>query len=441
MPPATTRERRNRSIRRAISTSLGSKLTTAILQFVSLPIAARILGKEEFGIYATVSLAVLSVIALQLGVGPALARGISEAHAKSDSRAEARLYFNGGVLVIALAAISLAIVAAILLVLPIPVLFGEKYAAWERVMIPALWIGAALTVAQIVVGHTDRVLEGYMEASVVNAWNAGGNLLAAVVLVAGIHSFPSVTFLLLAVFVPNILARAVSTVFLLRKRPHLKLQLSSWDKTTLLELLKDGTSFSATASVVRIVEVNVCALLVGRFLGPGEVAVFQVLIFIMVAFTGQVMMVGTPLWAAIVNAKADADYHWIRSAARRYYLFLGLIALTATGGLVLLGPSLLPLWFGEEFVADRMVFAGFSLFLVAVGWRQVNRYLSIGLGKLHQTISSILWGTVIGLLLGTAGLMTAGMGALFAGMALGILILPGRKLPQLVWTEVRELAA
>ncbi|MEM6917352.1 MAG: oligosaccharide flippase family protein, partial [Verrucomicrobiota bacterium] len=85
MPPSTKRESRNRSIRRAISTSLGSKLTTAILQFVSLPIAARILGKEEFGIYATVSLAVLSVIALQLGVGPALARGISEAHAKSDS--------------------------------------------------------------------------------------------------------------------------------------------------------------------------------------------------------------------------------------------------------------------------------------------------------------------------------------------------------------------
>ncbi|MEM6280048.1 MAG: oligosaccharide flippase family protein, partial [Verrucomicrobiota bacterium] len=205
------RARRNRSIRDAISTSLASKLGTAILQFASLPVAARMLGREEFGIYATVSTAIFAVAMLQLGVGPALAKGISEAFSENNRNREASYYRNGAVLLGILILIGLGISSLLLIFVPITVLFGETYAPWETEMKSALWCGVLLMAGQLFAAHTDRVREGYMEASTVNASSALGSLLGAMIVAAGIRHFPSIEFLLFAIFLPNILVRFANT--------------------------------------------------------------------------------------------------------------------------------------------------------------------------------------------------------------------------------------
>ncbi|MDF1814537.1 MAG: oligosaccharide flippase family protein, partial [Verrucomicrobiales bacterium] len=72
MPHSESRSKRRRSVRHAVGASLLSKGSSSVLQFVSLPIAARVLGKEEFGIYATISVSLYLLNLLQIGVGPAL---------------------------------------------------------------------------------------------------------------------------------------------------------------------------------------------------------------------------------------------------------------------------------------------------------------------------------------------------------------------------------
>ncbi len=436
MNKTDSRKKRRRSIIRAMGTSLMSKGSTAVLQFLSLPIAARILGREEFGIYATISVSLYAVSVLQIGVGPALARGIAEASAKSDRRRERKLYLTGAALVMGLAFIGAIVAGLLISFVPVGILFGKAYGQWEAVLIPALWTGIFLLAVDLIARHTDRVREGYMEAAVVNSWVAGGNLIGAVVVILGIRFFPNPSFILIAVFVPNILMRLANTVFLLKKRPWLIKPISSPGRSETSELLKDGLFFSATTSVVHLVEFKLSALLVGRLLGPAEVATHFILLMLTTAFAGLLVMVGTPLWAAIVDAKAKGDQDWTIGATRRYYQYLATLTIGAGITLIGFGPSLLPLVYGDEFSPPRILFIGHAVFLFALGWRHVNRYLAIGLGLLSKTVAPILIGLAIGLALGIFGLKTYGLWALYLGLAIGTILVPGIILPRLVWREL-----
>lgn len=436
-----TRQHRNRSIRNAISTSLVSKGTTAILQFVSLPMAARVLGREEFGVYATISMSVFMVAMLQIGVGPALARGISEAAAKDDRQRQGKLYINGAVLVVALAILGSLLAAILVSVVPIPMLFGEEYRPFIEQMRPALWVGLLLILGDIIVSMTDRVREGYMEAGIVNAWAAAGNFAGAITVFVGIQFQPSVSFLLIAVFGPNIVARIISTAMLLKKRPWLIKSGVRPDRKSLIGLIRDGVSFSATSVIVYVVEFAVCALIVGRIAGPDSVAMFQITMALTTAFTGMLVMVGRPFWAAIVDARTRGDDAWMGEATRKYYLYLAALATCTAIGLIGLGPWIIPKLYGEEFQPARILFVCHSIFLAAIGWREVNRYLAIGLGLLPKAVSPILSGLFLGLLLGTFGLREWGLPALFLGMAIGNILIPGWKLPLLVRSETDQAEA
>jgi len=430
-----SRHHRNRSIRHAISTSLVSKGSTAILQFVSLPVAARVLGREEFGVYATISMSVFMVVMLQIGVGPALARGISEASARGDKARQGRLYINGAILVVAFAILGSLLAALLISTVSIPTLFGEEYRPFAEQMRPALWVGLSLIIGDIIISMTDRVREGYMEAGIVNAWAAAGNLVGAILVFVEIQFQPSISFLLIAVFAPNIVARIFSTALLLKERPWLVRSGARPDRATMIELIRDGVSFSATSIVVYVVEFAVCALIVGRIAGPDSVALFQIFMALTTAFTGMLVMVGRPFWAAIVDARTRGDHDWMAGATRRYYLYLAALSACAAVGLIGLGPWILPKLYGEEFAASRLLFVCHAIFLAAIGWREVNRYLAIGLGLLPKAVLPILSGLFVGLLLGTLGLSEWGLPALFVGLAVGTGLIPGWKLPLLIRAE------
>ncbi|MEM9016152.1 MAG: lipopolysaccharide biosynthesis protein [Verrucomicrobiota bacterium] len=433
------RNRRNRSIRDAVSTSLFSKASTAILQFASLPIAARILGREEFGIYATVSTAIFAVAMLQLGVGPALAKGISEAFSKGDQSREASYYRNGAILLVALIFAGLSVVMLLLEFVPIAVLFGETYAPWEAEMKSALTCGALLMAGQLIVAHTDRVREGYMEAASVNFSSAIGSLIGAGAVAIGVFYFPSVPFLLAATYLPQILARLANTGLLLRKRPYLISRAGRLNRFMMRDLVRDGLSFSATSFLVFAVEFGLCALLVGRWLGPADVAVFHVLMALNTAFTGLLNMVGTPIWAAIIDAKDRVDIEWTRETIRRYRLYMIAIAGSAGVGLVTLGPLLLPIWYGGEFIADRLVFTTFALFLFVAGWRRIHRTLAIGFGQISSTVAPITGGLALGVILAIVGLTALGLPGVFLGLATGAFLLPGLILPRLIRQSIITL--
>ena len=136
--------RRSRSIRLAVVTSFLSKAGTVLLQLLSIPIAVRVLGRQEFGLYTTVNLTLSTVALLQVGVGPALTHGLTRARAANDEIKQRELGSSAFFLMTGIALLAGLLLAAVLVFVPLPAIYGPDFAGKENVLRPALWVGLGL---------------------------------------------------------------------------------------------------------------------------------------------------------------------------------------------------------------------------------------------------------------------------------------------------------
>ncbi|MGB1130184.1 MAG: lipopolysaccharide biosynthesis protein [Haloferula sp.] len=374
--------RRDRSIRLAVLTSILSKGGTALLQLLAIPLAVRVMGREEFGLYTSVGLTLSTIVLLEVGVGPALAHGLSEARAKGDGEKARRLVSTALVLIVGLALIAGIMLASVLALVPIPTLFGPEYAGMESLMRPALWMGLVLFLLIFILNLTDRLREGLLEVARTNAWGAAGNVLAAVSVSIGVWFVPEVWFLVLAIHGSVVLAKLGNTVMLWRKHPDLLPSLRGFDRGTARHLFTDGAAFATCCLLVGVVEYNFCTWMVGQLHGPSQVALYGIFVTLSVMQLGFVIMLSTPTWPAVAEALARGDLEWARKAGKKLYLYGLAFATCSFIGMVSLGPWALEVWLGEKFAGiPRGLLAAYSFYFVAHVWRHMNHALMIGTGQ------------------------------------------------------------
>src|SRR5690606_37801949 len=119
-----------------------------------------------------------------------------------------------------------------------------------------------------------------------NSWGAAGNVLGASTLLVGIWFFPTIEFLLIAVNGSIALAKLCNTIHLLEQRPYLFPRFSLFRGKLVKPILRDGMQFSVTYILAAAVEYNLMAFLIGRYIGPEAVAVFNVMITIHFSMAG-----------------------------------------------------------------------------------------------------------------------------------------------------------
>lgn len=436
MPESSTAEsgqRRNRSIRLAVVTSFVSKFSTILLQLLSIPIAIQVLGRVEFGIYTTVNLTLSTMILLEVGIGPALTHGMSQAVSTGDEKRQRELSSTAFFLVAGISAFAGIALATVLLTVPLPVLFGSEYIGKEAALRPAMWAGLVVFVMLFVVNLTERLREGHLEVAANNMWGAAGNLMAAVLVGVGIWFVPQVWFLVIAVYGAMLVAKLCNTATLWRKHP---LSIPSWSHVRpamAKHLFSDGIAFSTCCVVTGVVEYNFCGWMVGRTGGPGEVGLFGIFISLTVMQLGFVVMLSTPTWPAVAEALARGDHGWARKAAKRLYLFGGGFAVCSALGLTLVGPWVLPLWLGKEFAGtDRILLACYGFYFIAHVWRHLNHAMMIGTGQVGKLLRIQLAESASVAVLAALALQYSGVPAMFATMGIVILALTGTFLPKQV---------
>lgn len=425
--------RRDRSIRLAVVTSFLSKGGTALLQLLAIPVAMRVMGRAEFGLFGAVSAALASVHLLEIGIGPALAHGLSEAGAKGDTERQRQLASTSFFLIAGLASAAALILAAVLWTVPIPVLFGEKFVGFEASMRPALWLGLGLFMLMILLNVTERVREGLLEVSHTNTWGAAGNVLAAAAVGVGVIWLPQVWYLVLAVHGAVVLAKLGNTVSLWRSHPVVRPSLRAFSRPLVKDLVGDGLAFATCALLVGFVEYNVCSWMVGRVGGPEEVALYATLVSVTVMQLGVVMALSTPTWPAVAEALARGDLDWARSASRRLYLLGSGFAVCAVIGWVALGPWVLETWLGEEFQGtSRLVLGAFGVYFAAHTWRHLNHALMIGTGQVRSLARVQLVETVVLAVVAWFALRHGGLAWMYFSMTGVILLATGLLLPGMV---------
>ena len=436
MPESSTEkssQRRNRSIRLAVVTSFVSKFSTILLQLLSIPIAIRVLGRVEFGLFTTVNITLSTMVLLEVGIGPALTHGLSKAISTGDETRQRELGSTAFFLVAAISALAGILLATVLLVVPLPTLFGPEFVGREASLRPALWIGLAVFVVLFILNLTERIREGHLEVATNNLWGAAGNLLSALLVGVGVWFVPQVWFLVVAVQGAMVLAKTCNTLTLWRKHPLIVPSLKYVRPATARHLFSDGIAFSTCCVVTGVVEYNLCGWMVGRADGPAGVGLYGIFITLTVMQLGFVVMLSTPTWPAVAEALARGDQAWACQAAKRLYLFGGGFAVCSALGLVLVGPWVLPFWLGKEFSSiSRVLLACYGLYFIAHVWRHLNHTMMIGTGQVGKLLRIQLIESASVALLGALALHYGGVQSMFATMGLVILALTGTFLPKQV---------
>lgn len=428
---------RDRSIRLAVVTSLVSKLGTIFLRLVSIPIAMRLLGIEQFGVYAAITMAVGMIDMLHVGIGPALTREISRAVAKGDRKREKTIFGTCILLSTALTLIAAFAAAMLLYHVPIAKLFGEEFAPLSEVMYRAAWIGIVILLIEAICVTFEMARDGYMETRYNNAWGAGGNIVGAALLLGGIWFFPTIEFLLIAVNGSIVLAKFGNSIHFLFQRRYLFPRFSLFRSDLVPGLLGDSLRFSVTYILAAMIEYNIMAFIIGRISGPDAVAVFNVMVTIHFSLAGVVGMFTKPIWPALMDAFERKDKPWILKMGGKLQLgSLGFAAI-AGFGIVLVGPILLPIWAGEEFTnvrdsfqMDRTALFAFALYFLLHVWRHTNQTLALGVGKINSVVCIVLTEAACLLSLACFALVRTGeISMIYFSMAAAIALFSGWMFP------------
>ncbi|WP_411846847.1 lipopolysaccharide biosynthesis protein [Roseibacillus persicicus] len=430
-------QRRNRAITSAIATSLASKIGTVVLQFVSIPIAYRTLGEETFGLYATIAVSIGTVILFQIGIGPALTHGISRALTAKDDRLEKQYFSTSWFLLLILTLIGGLVAGLVLTFVPLTFFFGEHYAGLEPKLLPGLWLALGIVLLEIILSHTERAREGFLQVHINNTFGAAGNILGAITIAIGIHYFQTIEFLIIAIFGTRALARIANTIHLFLQRPDLAPKLQYFEKPLSREMLSDGFAFTVSQSLTGIIEINGCGLLVARFGGPVAVGQFQILMQLSGLMLGMIIMFTTPTWPAIVDAFTRRDFDWVKRVTKRLWLLVGGYCGAALIGLPLVGTFILPLIFGKEFQVTPALLFAFGLYFATSSWGHTNNALLIGVGLVKKAAVYSLAETSIILIPAAIGICFFGLSGLFVGMALAMIAITGWIFPLMLINRIR----
>lgn len=333
---------RDQALVRTLRSGAGLPLATAFGAVASLPFVARALSSTEFGIFVAISglFALLSVA--DLGVGAALTIRLSSALAAED-QCEAERVLAASLLSVSALGLGLAgLGAASVVVVPWNDVLGAP--RLDRTTVALAVIALSVSLGLFVIGSLgSRILYGYQEGAISNAWMATVSLAGAGATVAvALANGPLHAFVWAALGTPALggVALTLWVAFGSGRRARPNFRAVGWRDVRSITAA-GGWFFVVTGA--NSISYQVDVLIVAAVLGAPAAGVFAVVIRIF----GLIVQAGYPALLQLAPAFADArvkgDAEWIRS---RLQASMGLaLAATACGCalLILVGQPLVGL--------------------------------------------------------------------------------------------------
>jgi O-antigen/teichoic acid export membrane protein len=426
----------------AVGTSLMSKAGTIVLQLVAIPVAVNVLGFEKYGVFAALTAAWACLSLSGVGVGPGLTKAIARTHAAGDEAGESS-YFKTAFLLLSLAGLAAgAVVCCILRYLPATTLFGKDFAPYQEIIRGCAPLLSTLIGLETLLGVVERTQAGYQEMHRANLFGAAGNLAGGVLLLMGIHHFPSIPFLIVAVLGMPSLARFCNAVQLIVwHRPYLLRSKARFSRGKAKELLGDGLSFTASQAIAPLLMREGAKLLASHVAGPAAAGILSVLNQISTFLGGFVTMISAPLWPALMDAAARHDYAWFDAARRR--LVWGVMAYAATACVMLsiFGSWLVERWLGGNVHISPLVLTAFSCFYICMVWAHVNYICLTGLGVLAAPAVIAVIEAVLAQLIAWFGMQWFGIPGLLWGLSAAMLALSAWLFPVMLSQRMRAWKA
>lgn len=360
--PRKTRDRYPR-IFSALGTAIVGKGSVLLLNAITVPIAVRYLGAEEYGLWVTIATTITMLVVLDIGIANTLTNLISEAYASND-RTLAGEYFSTSFL----AMIVISVVLGLLGWTTWPyVNLGYLLNVHDSVLLPivsrAIEVAFILFLIGLPAGLASKTFGGYQELHIANLFIAGGSVLGLIAIAAAVLLKGSLVALVAAYAGATVAASVGCLGWMIVKRPWLAPTLDRFRSHHLKRIFHSGGQFFLI-QIAGLVVFNSDNLVISHFLSPAEVTPYNVT-WRLATYATALQALGNPaLWPAYSEAWAARQIGWIRQAYRRVrWITIGTMGL-ACAVLVPFGREIIRIWAGPTAVPSMALLVAMCIWMV-----------------------------------------------------------------------------
>ncbi len=435
------RERRARRMNLAVMVSLFSKGGNSLIQLVALPLAMRALG-DSFAVYGLMLSVMWVVYMADMGIGGGVNRRIASASARDDKEAMRRTTSVGFFATCFFCLVTAVACSLVLTFVPVTTLFGEGFAPYAGELRLCLWIGLAIFLGMVSLSTFSCVRDGMQEVHVINSFGAASNFVQAAALLVGLHYFPDVWFLIVAMFGTQFLAFLANAIHLLWKRPWLVPRWSDVSVPVIRTMLGEGFIMFLAFMLAPALQREGMKWLIGWKIGPKAVEHYTILTQLGFFAAGFVVMFMRPLWPAVTEAVSRGDFPWVRQMKNKVWLVWSVCSLLGIMCMGWCGPWLLEhVYIRKPVSLDGRDMALYGAVLSLTIWSAVNYYLLAGCGDLRRPAFLLAVESVFALLIGTAGVHYFGLDGGLAALSLAMLLFSAWVLPVRLQRLLRSQAS
>ena len=348
----TAEGRSNERFRRAslsAATSAGAKGIALFTTAVSVPLTLGYLGSERFGVWMTLSALIALLGFTDLGIGNSLLNSVAHA-AGRDDRLQIRASVSSGIaMMVAVAAASGLLFAAIYDHVPWARMFNVGSPAALTEVGPAAAVLVACFLLSMPIGAMQQVRLGLQQGYVNSIFVGAGNLGGLVLVILAIQMRLGLPWLVLAMAGAPLLATLANGLALVARSPWVRPTLHEIDFAVARSLLRVGLIFLVLQLAVAVAFTS-NSIIIAAMIGPSAVADYAVVSKLFMIPTLLVGFALSPLWPAYREALSRGDSAWVRRTFGRSIRLSLSIAGSISGLLVLIGLPVIAFWVGESSV-------------------------------------------------------------------------------------------
>lgn len=344
--------------RRAGLTAIASLVSlgaNGLVGLLSVPLMAKHLGTELYGVWLTLSSTLSWISLANLGSPQGLQNALAECIAKEDSRTARVL-------------ISTTMAAAFVLAGVLLILAGvaTPLINWARVFnlppalkanSPILAIGLALGVTALNVPlSTFRVVYlAHQEGYIASSFDAAKVVLSLGLLVIAVRVSSGMSAIVLAVYGTALFVTVVSLIWMFAKQfPALRPSIKLIRFKSLRRIARTSTSVFGIAIIVMLITTG-GNLILTQTAGPSQVPAFALPAMIFALARGIGASVSGSPGAAYTEAAARGEWRWIHGARIRIRVFVGSVMTFFVVTMTIAGPRIIEIWSRGQVHADRLV--------------------------------------------------------------------------------------
>lgn len=408
--------------RYAVGSSIASKIATAAVQIIAMPVAALSLGSHGFALYAMLTAAVAWLTLSNLGVGPVLAVRLASAHAMGNVQDERNIFSSA--FFPSLIVSSLVSLTALLIIwlAPIANIFGALYVEDFPAIRSGLTVFVAIFYFLTNLSIFEYAQSGYQEQYVQNLVSALSSVLSLLALLILVKFDPTPVGLILALNSPVVFLRSCNAIFVMLRHPHTRPSLKAFRWYTCKTLMQSGAIYSLAGGVGNFLAHILPVILIGRMFSAESSAAFAATMNLLILASGVISMLSTPLWPAISDSIARGDRAWAERAYNRLLLAVMAFGFTTALALAFKGELIFEIWFKGQINPARNLIVGAALYFVTLCWESAHFSVLVGLHKISFASVLIFTRTAVGIIAISIFLKIGNEASIFVIMFFSILL-------------------